>query len=616
MTARFRFLAGALALLLPLSLHLFAEDAPPATAAPEAPIAEEPSIAEDDSIPLHGRQDAIAQRFKRFERLLLQMSEYMRKTDPEQADLLNRAIGKSKSDRISSQMDAIALLLKQDQLGDAIDREQQVIESLQTLLDLLQSGDRMLELKSEQARIRDLIKDVDRGIGLEKDARASNERNDEAERAIERQEIAEAYTKKLLEKISAQDAKRAGQKGAEDQNGESKDGESKDGESKDGESKDGESKDGESKPGEPKDGESKPGESKPGEAKPGEAKPGEAKPGEAKPGEAKPGEAKPGEAKPGEAKPGEAKPGEAKPGEAKPGEAKPGEAKPGEAKPGESSQSQQDQKDKTPGRDEIAQAVERMNRAIEELKKQARDGASKEQSKAIADLEAAKAKLEEILRQLREEERELLLAALEARFQKMLAMQLMVYTGTVNLDKTSRDQWTSRHQSRSRELAQVEDEIAREAVKALDLLKEEGSSIAFPEAIEQMRNDMLTVAGNLERSDVGELTQLIEKDIMEMLGEVIEALQKEMEKGKDKDKDKPPGEQGPPPDPALVDKLAELKMLRSLQMRINRRTKLLARDFRGEQADQEQVIQLLQDLARRQARIQQTAYDLATGRNQ
>jgi uncharacterized protein YjbJ (UPF0337 family) len=228
----------------------------------------------------------------------------------------------------------------------------------------------------------------------------------------------------------------------------------------------------------------------------------------------------------------------------------------------------------------------------------------------------AKEKLEEILRQLREEERELMLAALEARFQKMLAMQLMVYNGTVSLDKTPKEQWTSRHFGRARDLARQEDEIALEAARALELLKGEGSSIAFPEAVMQVREDMLTVARRLEREEVGEITQAIERDIIEALEEVIEALQREMEKSDGDDDQPPPGEDGEPADPALVDLLAELKMLRSLQMRINRRTRQLGRLIEdGEQAQKPDLVEQLQDLSRRQARVQETTYNLATGRN-
>jgi hypothetical protein len=582
--------------------------------------------AEADALKLHQEQEAIALRYERFENTMLKMAEYLRKTDPEQAELLVRGIGQSKSDRISGQMGQIVKLLADEQYGDAMDRETKVIKSLKSLLDLLESGDRRSELQAEQERIQQILKDLQVTIGKSKDARASNERGDEVERAIKQQEIAEASGQELVEKIDGQDAERqskAGEEGEDSKNEpkEGKSGDSQEGDGKKGEGKEG--KEGESKEGEPKESESGEGMPKEGESKPGEGDP---KEGMGDPKEGKSGEGKPKEGEAGKPSEGEPQEGEPKEGESKSGKSQQGKPQSGQPPKGESGESQEGEQEsgeqgeesdeeKTAGRDDIAQAVDRMNRAIEELKKKNRDNASREQSEAIAKLEEAKAKLEEILRQLREEERELLLAALEARFQKMLAMQVMVYTGTINLDKTPQPDWTSRHHARSRELAQTEDEIALEAVKALDLLKAEGSSIAFPEAIEQMRSDMLTVAKRLEQSQTGELTQVIEEDLIEALQEIVEALQKEMEKSEE-EKEQQQQQQQQSQQPPLVDKLAELKMLRSLQLRINRRTRVLAREFRGEAADSTDVVDQLQELSRRQSRIQKTTYDLATGRNQ
>lgn len=603
----------------------------PGFAQEEAPAAQATAEPEN-SLKLHQEQEAIALRYERFENTMLKMAEYLRKTDPEQAELLVRGIGQSKSDRISGQMDQIVKLLAEEQYGDAMDRETKVIKSLKSLLDLLESGDRRSELQQEQERIQQILKDLQITIGKSKDARASNERGDDIDRAIERQEIAEASGQDLVDKIDSQDGERKAKEGeGEDSAGPPKEGEpseGKSGEPQDGEGKKGEGKEGQE--GSPKDGEQKSGEGEPKEGETGKPGEGEPKEGMGEPQEGKPGEGKPKEGEAGESgkgEPQEGESGEPKEGESQSGKPQEGKSQQGQAPQGESGESQQgeqnsgeqgeeSEEDKTAGRDEIAQAVDRMNRAIEELKKKNRDNASREQSEAIAKLEEAKAKLEEILRQLREEERELLLAALEARFQKMLAMQVMVYTGTLNLDKTPQPDWTSRHHARSRELAQTEDEIALEAVKALDLLKAEGSSIAFPEAIEQMRSDMLTVAKRLEESQTGELTQVIEEDLIEALQEIVEALQKEMEKSEAEKEQQQQKQQQQQQQPPLVDKLAELKMLRSLQLRINRRTRVLARAFRGEEADSPDVVDQLQDLSRRQSRIQKTTYDLATGRNQ
>ena len=218
---------------------------------------------------------------------------------------------------------------------------------------------------------------------------------------------------------------------------------------------------------------------------------------------------------------------------------------------------------------------------------------------------------------MREEERKLLLAALEARFQKMLAMQLAVYQGTVTLGQVSKDDWVGRHTTQSIKLARDEEEIAVEAIKALTLLKEEGSSVAFPEAVIELREDMLVISRRLEESRVGKLTQAIEKDIIESLEEMIDALQKELEKVEDEQQQqqKKDQQQQQQQEPPLVDKLAELKMLRALQLRINRRTRRLARLIDGDQASDKDLLQQLKELARRQSRVHKAARDLATGRN-
>ena len=496
-------------------------------------------------------QDRIAARFRRFENTLRQMAQYLQKTEPERAELLRRAFGKSREAGLARQMQLIIENLKSDRMGDALDQQAELVNQLQTLLTLLQSEDAARRNRAEQIRIKNLLKDLNRIIGNQKDNRAGTERGDDLKRLAGRQTRIAGNTKRLENKIAGQDAAR-------------------------------------------------------------NAKKNEGKSGQGKSGQGKQGQGKPGQGKPGQGKPGQGKPGQGKPGQGKPGQGKPGQGKPGQGKPGQGEDDSYP--NRTPGRKDLEQARREMERAIKELEEKNRNSASDSQDRVLSKLQAAKEKLEEILRQLREKERERLLAALEARFQKMLAMQMVVYSGTVNVAKTKKSERTSRHFARSRELSQNENEIAVEAAKALALLKEEGSSVAFPEAVRQLRMDMLLVAGRLVRVKVGEITQETERDIIEALNEMIEALQKEMEEMKDKKKKGKP-KKGQPQDPALVNKLAELKMLRSLQMRINRRTKRLGRRIKGDQATDADILNLLKDLANRQAKIQDATYDLATGRN-
>lgn len=455
------------------------------------------------------------------------------------------------------------------------------------------------------------------------------------------------------------------------QQGDAKPGEAKDG--KPGDPKDGQQ--GEAKPGEPKDG--KPGDAKPGQPKDdkqGDAKPGEPKegqPGAAKPAEPKPAEAKPGAGKPGDmkdGKPGDAKPAQAKNTGGKPSEGKgrpdnKGDAKPSDGKPGQQQQQsppkggqqgqqgqqgqgkgddqqqQQQQQpppggdkpDGYPGKQKIHDAIEKMKKAEQEIKRPDNEKAAGEQEKAIKDLEAAKKKLEELLRQLREEEIERVLAQLQMRCERMLAMQIEVRDGTVAVHKDVEARPNKRpdrpDQQTANKLSEREEEIVRECTRAIELLAAEGSAVAFPEVFLQLRDDMQKVAARLRQTDVGPFTQKIENYIIDTLKEMIEALKKaRAENGK-----KPPGQPGPqgqPPDPKLIDILAELKMIRSLQIRINRMTEDYAKEYQGEQApapgqvktpeERERAAMLLREmkgLAERQQKIGQITNDIYRGKN-
>jgi hypothetical protein len=205
---------------------------------------------------------------------------------------------------------------------------------------------------------------------------------------------------------------------------------------------------------------------------------------------------------------------------------------------------------------------------------------------------------------------------LAARFRKMLDAQNKIYDGTVRADKVPQDQRDHNDEIEAARLSREESLIVREADRALVLLREEGSSLAFPETVSLMRDDMQQVAQRLGEAKVGSFTQQLEQDIIEALEETIAALDKAI---KDLDKKRtPPGQSPPagqPTDPPLVDKLAEIKMIRALQMRINRRTQRYGKIIEGEQAETPELLDALAKLAERQQRIYQATIDLSQGRN-
>ena len=87
-----------------LSARLLAQEATEKPAEKSEAVKPAASKPANEDVSLAIEQEIIKKRFERFFDTMNQMSEYMRKTDPERADLLIRAIGQSQDDGISEQM--------------------------------------------------------------------------------------------------------------------------------------------------------------------------------------------------------------------------------------------------------------------------------------------------------------------------------------------------------------------------------------------------------------------------------------------------------------------------------------------------------------------------------
>jgi hypothetical protein len=556
-------------------------------------VSVETESAPKKELPLEIGQQAVLSRFDRFEKELVQMAEQLRKADPERAELLFRTHSKSQQERVIGQMRIIQELLagKTPQYGDSIQRQEELVASLVALLDLLQSENRISEIEAERARVQEILKNVNKLIGKEKDVRANTERGADPNKSATEQEDVSKDAGKLIDDVKQQDVAKQAERESNNPATDQKD--DKNSEKPSG--NDGNNKE----PSSPKDGSTDPKE--PGEngSKNGEPKDGDPKDGQPKQGESSEGDSKDGVPQDGQ----------------QPSDDQKQSGQPQNGQPQEGQPNEQQNQQKTPGREDLEEARQEMEKAIQELRdKKDRSKASKHQDEAIRQLLEAKEKLEEILRQLREEEKSLTLASLESRFRKMLSMQLLVYQETVRLDGEAEGK-DANVIARGKQLATQEEEIVQEVDKALVVLREEGSSVAFPEAVEAIREDAASIVQLLDQGKAGELTQTLEQAVIEAIEEMVDALQKEMEKKNDEEPQQGEQQQGQPQDKPLVDALSELKMLRSLQLRINRRTRQLGRMIEGEQAGEPELLQQLKTLSGRQSRIQRATYDLSTGRN-
>ena len=537
------------------------------------------------------QQGIVADKYAKLEKLLEDMARIEAVSNPRRAGLLMQVLKQSKDNLTVVKLNSIARLLNQEQLKRALDNQRDAHVDMKALLELLLSENRSNRLLREQERIREYIKEVERIIRLQKSVQGRTEGGaPAAEMAKDQGKIADR-TDQLAERIQENEEGGADANAKEGSQGESKEdsGDKGQGEGKNqGESKNQEKDADKSK----EQGQSKDeGESKKQE----QGKEGKDQ----------------GEGK----EKGESKSQEQ--GEGKSQGQKQGQSGGQEGK--ESQDGQQQKQDEHPARKRIQAAEERMREAKQRLEEAKRKDALAEQEKAKEELEKAKAELERILRQLREEEVERMLALLEGRFRKMLEVQIRIYEDTIRLDRVPEEERQLKVPIPAAKLASDERKQVIDAGKALNLLIEEGSSIAFPETVEQMRDDMQQVADRLDEAKVGGITQGIEEDIIAALEEMIEALQKaqqDMEEQKNQQKPQPMQ----PQDMPLVDGLAELKMIRALQMRVNTRTKRYSRllddadDPTGQATDQD-LLEALAKLADRQQRIYQITRDLVLGKN-
>lgn len=535
---------------------------------------------------LKTQEEQLASQYKRFEEVLLRMAELTAGEDPQRATLLRQAVARSKKRLISAQFDRLIDLLGEDRLSVALTNQNELMDDLKHLLDLLLSEDRAKRLESERERIRAYLKDLNKLIGEQQGIQAQTRgAGDKQAKLADRQARLADRTNKLREQIKKDtDESRRAAGSDEDATPESDGPESSDAESKssDGsqESKANDEKQ-KSSPDSPQSGEQKSGAEKSDSQKSGDQKSGDGRSRSKQPGEEESSE-------------------------------KQAQEQPGE----QSAPDRQSEGTDSAGR-RLKAAKERMSEAQRKLKEAQREAALDRQRSALDELEQAKADLEKILRQLREEEMARMLAFLEGRFRKMLEDQTQVLEGTERLTKLPADERNRSVEIESGRLSRKESQIALEADKALALLHEDATAVAIPEAVRQLRDDMQLVTQRLAEFKADDITLGIEQDIIAGLEDILAALeraQNDLQQKQNDQQQSPPS--GQPQEPPLVDSLAELKVIRALQMRVNRRTETFSRLVDGEQAIQPEIVAALADLAQRQARIYQTTRDIAAGRNQ
>ena len=581
-----------------------------------------------DPAALAAREQQLLSQYKDLEKTFLRLADLLAPSDPRRAAVLRSVFEQARDQEVGGRLDTIVELLEKGQLLKAGTTQASAIEQLRELLSLLEAGDSDRHLANTKEEVKQFLARVSKLIAKQRDIEGSTEAGVREAQLVERQDALADETTDLsrdlggfAKRMEVRDAAgepvdEPGKAGAagKDRAGKGKAegaAEESEGKGNDGES----SAEGQKPAGQPDEkGEAGGEKAQPADgAEQGAA--GEKGPG--KKGAGKEGAGDEGE--PAESKPGEAgEPGgstQPSPGgqpAAGEGSGEPGEEGGAQSQPDgddESSRAQRTQK-------RLEAAAERMRKAEDEIEKAKRRNARQEQEKAIEELETARAELEEILRQMREQEVERLLVQLETRLRAMLRAEKGVLAAAEKLAAEPAGQRDRERELEAARLGRDQAAVGADAIKALTLVRDDGSAVAIPEALEQVRDDAAQAAARLGRGDVGGTTRGIVQDIVSNLEEMVAALEKAQRDQQQRQKGGAAG--GRPAEPGeqpLVDKLSELKMIRSLQMRVNNRTGRFAQVLGegAEQAEEPELLDAVRRLSDRQRKIERAAHDIVSG---
>lgn len=517
-----------------------------------------------ESPPLAAREAELLRRYVELERSFLRLADLLAATDPRRAAVLRDAFDRAREEEVGDRLGRIVLLLEEGQLLKAGASQAGAIDQFRRLLVLLEEGGGNRNLADTKQDVRLFLGRIAKLIARQRDIEGSTEAGGDAETLAARQREAADEAGTLASDLD-QFARRIDESAPADRASDALD-------------RAGDAVDGAGDPtGQPPEG-----------------------------------------------------PAADAPAGDDSGKAARDQAPPGAELPASPPADDQRHADDEPveGDDEAARArrsrqgIESAERRMEAARKQLNDArrreARAEQEKAIEELETARAELEEILRQVREREVERLLVQLEARIRGLLRLERGIELALKQLAESEASSVRER-QLESARIGREQEAVTTDVGKALALVRDDGSAVAIPEALLQVRDDSIQAADRLGASDLGAGTLGLVGDIVVGLEELLAALEKSRREedagaqaGSGGGRPAEPGEQ------PLVDKLAELKMLRSLQNRVNTRTERFARllDAGAEAAAEPALIDALRRLAERQQAIERAARDIVAGRTE
>ncbi len=270
----------------------------------------------------------------------------------------------------------------------------------------------------------------------------------------------------------------------------------------------------------------------------------------------------------------------------------------------------------TAGGQAVASAGNSANSAAGEMSKNDAKSANNDQKKTLEQLRKAQEELNEEIAQLERRIKAEKLASVEERLAKILEEQKACNIQT-RKTYSRRNQKTSAYDRQAKqtlgELSKTEGSLAEEVQSVRNMLKKEGSTVVFPEVLREVQEDLAAVQKQLAQFEPGPLVQTTQEDIVRTLEELISAVRKELSKGHGRAMSGGGQGQGQGSGKApLVPPVAELRMLRLQQLRVNAGTRRAQRMVESKQITQEAADAQYRKLSERQKRVTDIAKKMAS----
>ncbi len=258
-----------------------------------------------------------------------------------------------------------------------------------------------------------------------------------------------------------------------------------------------------------------------------------------------------------------------------------------------------------PGRKQMQGAAGSMGKASKQLSKSDAGGANAEQNDALERLREAREALDETIARELEMAQAEQLAKIDEMLVLILGKQQKISQATIATNaRRGEDGFDRVDQVNLGELAEGEGKLAGEIRRISEMLSKEGTTVVFPAILEEVEADLATVKERLSSRKAGALTQEMQAGIEESLQRMIDAMRKELaERRKSGGGGSCPGGGGGGKQP-LVPPVAELKLLLELQLQVNRRTAVVARQVEGGGLPAAEAEDTHRNLAERQGKVE------------